>query len=33
VIGRVQKYEVTELDSGERLITEHVPSVRSVALG
>jgi predicted Zn-dependent peptidase len=29
----VQKYEVTELDSGERVITEHVPSVRSVALG
>jgi predicted Zn-dependent peptidase len=29
----VQKYEVTELDSGERVITERVPSVRSVALG
>jgi predicted Zn-dependent peptidase len=29
----VQKYEITELDSGERVITERVPSVRSVALG
>ena len=29
----MQKYEVTELDSGERVITERVPSVRSVALG
>jgi predicted Zn-dependent peptidase len=29
----VQKYEISELDSGERIITERVPSVRSVALG
>jgi predicted Zn-dependent peptidase len=29
----VQKYEITELDSGERVITERVPGVRSVALG
>jgi predicted Zn-dependent peptidase len=29
----VQKYEITELDSGERVITERVSSVRSVALG
>ena len=29
----MQSYEVTELDSGERVITERVPSVRSVALG
>jgi predicted Zn-dependent peptidase len=29
----VQKYEITELDSGERVITERVPSVRSVSLG
>jgi predicted Zn-dependent peptidase len=29
----VQKYEISELDSGERVITERVPSVRSVALG
>ena len=29
----MQKYEITELDSGERVITERVPSVRSVALG
>jgi predicted Zn-dependent peptidase len=29
----VQKYEISELDSGERIITERVPSVRSVAIG
>jgi predicted Zn-dependent peptidase len=29
----VQKYVLTELDSGERVISEKVPSVRSVALG
>jgi predicted Zn-dependent peptidase len=29
----VQEYKLTELDSGERLITEHVSSVRSVAIG
>src|SRR3954452_13554319 len=29
----VQKYVISELDSGERVITERVPSVRSVALG
>jgi predicted Zn-dependent peptidase len=29
----MQKYVITELDSGERVISETVPSVRSVALG
>jgi predicted Zn-dependent peptidase len=29
----MQKYALTELDSGERVISERVPSVRSVALG
>jgi len=29
----VQKYVLSELDSGERVISEKVPSVRSVALG
>ena len=29
----VQKYVLSELDSGQRLITERIPSVRSVALG
>jgi predicted Zn-dependent peptidase len=29
----VQKYEISELDSGERIITERVASVRSVAIG
>ncbi len=29
----MQEYVLTELDSGERLVTERVPSVRSVALG
>ena len=29
----VQNYVLSELDSGERVITEHVESVRSVALG
>ncbi|MDX6442248.1 MAG: hypothetical protein QOE43_1977 [Gaiellaceae bacterium] len=29
----MQKYTLTELDSGERVISEKVPSVRSVALG
>ena len=28
-----QKYVLTELDSGERVISERVPGVRSVALG
>jgi predicted Zn-dependent peptidase len=31
--GAVQKYTISELDSGERVITERVSSVRSVALG
>src|ERR671931_124491 len=31
--GEVQKYVLSELDSGERVISERVPSVRSVALG
>src|SRR5437588_12934833 len=30
---QVQKYVVSELDSGERAISERIPSVRSVALG
>jgi predicted Zn-dependent peptidase len=30
---RVQNYVLSELDSGQRVITEHVDSVRSVALG
>ena len=30
---RVQNYVLTELDTGERVISEHVASVRSVALG
>src|SRR5436853_1199577 len=30
---RVQKYVVSELDTGERVISERVPSVRSVAIG
>src|SRR5712692_11832887 len=29
----VQKYEISELDSGERVISERVASVRSVAIG
>jgi predicted Zn-dependent peptidase len=29
----VQEYVLSELDSGERVISEHVPSVRSVAIG
>ena len=29
----MQKYVISELDSGERVITERVPSVRSVAIG
>ena len=29
----MQNYVLTELDSGERVISEHVPSVRSIALG
>src|SRR5216117_3146894 len=31
--GVVQKYVLSELDSGERVISERVPGVRSVALG
>ena len=31
--ARVQKYVLSELDSGQRVITERLPSVRSVALG
>ena len=29
----MQKYVLSELDSGERVISERVPGVRSVALG
>ena len=29
----MQKYVLSELDSGERVISERIPSVRSVALG
>src|SRR5437660_12201721 len=29
----MQKYELSELDTGERVISERVPSVRSVAIG
>ena len=29
----MQKYELSELDSGQRVITERIPSVRSVSLG
>ena len=29
----MQKYVLSELDSGQRVITERIPSVRSVALG
>ena len=29
----VQKYVLSELDSGERVISERIPSVRSVAIG
>ena len=29
----MQKYVLTELDSGERVISEKVPSVRSVSIG
>ena len=32
-IGPMQEYVLSELDSGERLITERVASVRSVSLG
>jgi predicted Zn-dependent peptidase len=31
--GVVQKYVLSELDSGERVVSERIPSVRSVALG
>src|SRR3954465_172619 len=31
--GGVQKYVLSELDSGERVISERLPGVRSVALG
>src|SRR6184192_1280866 len=31
--GQVQKYVFSELDTGERVISERVPGVRSVALG
>src|SRR5437763_4006100 len=33
MVRRVQKYVLSELDSGERMISEKVPSVRSVSLG
>src|ERR1051326_6968700 len=33
IVPAVQKYVLSELDSGERVISERVPSVRSVALG
>jgi len=29
----MQKYVISELDSGERVISEKVPSVRSVSIG
>ena len=29
----MQRYELSTLPTGERVITEHVPSVRSVSLG
>src|SRR3989440_11109965 len=32
-MASVQKYVLSELDSGERVISERVPSVRSVAIG
>lgn len=32
-MGSVQNYVLSDLDGGERVITEHVPGVRSVALG
>src|SRR5437763_10436448 len=33
MVRPVQKYVLSELDSGQRMISEKVPSVRSVALG
>src|SRR6478609_82333 len=33
IVGAVQKYVLSELDSGERVISEKVPSVRSVSIG
>src|SRR5262249_35700999 len=33
IMRPVQKYVVSELDSGERVISERIPSVRSVAIG
>ena len=33
MVGAVQKYVLSELDSGERVISEKVPSVRSVSIG
>src|SRR5205807_1478969 len=33
IVGSVQKYVLSELDSGERVISERVPSVRSVSIG
>src|SRR5213082_2007090 len=33
MVRRVQKYVLSELDSGERVISERVPSVRSVSIG
>src|SRR5919199_5795712 len=33
IMGAVQKYVLSELDSGERVISERVSGVRSVALG
>src|SRR5437588_8823953 len=33
IVGSVQKYVLSELDSGERVISEKVPSVRSVSIG
>src|ERR687886_2857068 len=33
IMGAVQKYVLSELDTGERVISERVPGVRSVALG
>src|SRR5919199_212020 len=33
IMGAVQKYVLSELDTGERVISERVPGVRSVAIG
>src|SRR4029079_11121468 len=33
IVGAVQKYVLSELDSGERVMSEKVPSVRSISIG